>query len=178
MDRLRSALVACVIGIAAGCHGPDAVLLTVSADAPVEQYQIFLHDDDAGMIVYSSGFIPVSSPGQPLDLTHDKLKLALKLSRGGHFTLLLVGVIGEVVNGKPASSASVLFWAGKINVDGANNVSARLLTVPPGDDADGDYFPDAAAFMAHVPEAASLYANHGDVLDCNDKDTMPVTTDG
>jgi hypothetical protein len=178
MDRLRAALVACVIAIGAGCHGPDAVLLTVTADAPVEQYQLFLHDDDAQMLVYSSGFIPVSSPGHELDLTHDKLKLALKLSRGGHFTLLLVGVIGELDNGKPAPSATVLFWATKLHVDGADNVTARLLTVPPGDDADGDYFPDAGPFMAHVPEAAALYANHGDVLDCNDKDTMPVATDG
>jgi hypothetical protein len=171
-------LVACVIGIAAGCHGPDAVLLTVTADAPVEQYQIFLHDDDAQMVVYSSGFISVSSPGQQLDLTHDKLKLALKLSRGGHFTLLLVGVIGEVVNGKPASSATTLFWAGKIHVDGANSVDARLLTVTPGDDADGDYFPDGAPFLEHNPEAAGLYAGKMDVLDCNDKDMMPVASDG
>ena len=28
----------------------DAVLLTVTADAPVEQYQLFLHDDDAAMV--------------------------------------------------------------------------------------------------------------------------------
>ncbi|HWE29538.1 MAG TPA: hypothetical protein VHB97_16120, partial [Polyangia bacterium] len=174
MDRLRVALVACIVSIAAGCHGPDAVLLTVTADAPVEQYQLFLHDDDAAMIVYSSGFIPVSSPGQQLDLTKDKLKLALKLSRGGHFTLLLVGVIGEIDDGKPAASATVLFWADKLHVDGANNVNARLLTVPPGDDADGDYFPDAGPFMQHVPEAAALYASHADVLDCNDKNTMPV----
>ncbi|MGZ3426148.1 MAG: putative metal-binding motif-containing protein, partial [Polyangia bacterium] len=167
-----------MIGISAGCHGPDAVLLTVTADAPVEQYQIFLHDDDAQSVVYSSGFISVSSPGQQLDLTHDQLKLALKLSRGGHFTLLLVGVIGEVVNGKPASSAKVLFWAGKIHVDGANSVNARLLTVPPGDDADGDYFPDAGPFMEHVAEAATLYAGKTDVLDCNDKDMMPVASDG
>ena len=51
-----------LIGLVAGCHGADAVLLTVTADAPVEQYQIFLHDDDAQMVVYSSGFNPVSSP--------------------------------------------------------------------------------------------------------------------
>ena len=170
-------MVACLLGIA-GCHGPDAVLLTVTADAPVEQYQLFLHDDDAAQVVYSSGFIQVSAPGQMLDLTKDKLKLALKLSRGGHFTLLLVGVIGEVDDGKPAASATVLFWAGKLHVDGATDVNARLLTVPPGDDADGDYLPDATDFPAHVPEAATLYANHADVLDCNDKNTMPTAADG
>ena len=57
------------------------MLLTVTADAPVEQYQLFLHDDDAQALVYSSGFIPVSAPGQQLDLTHDKLKLALNPER-------------------------------------------------------------------------------------------------
>ncbi|HXU67734.1 MAG TPA: putative metal-binding motif-containing protein [Polyangia bacterium] len=154
------------------------MLLTVTADAPVEQYQLFLHDDDAAQIVYSSGFIPVSAPGQQLDLTMEPLKLALKLSRGGHFTLLLVGVIGEVDDGKPAASATSLFWAGKLHVDGPLDVNARLLTVPPGDDADGDYFPDATDFPAHVPEAATLYANHADVLDCNDKDNMPTAADG
>ena len=155
------------------------MLLTVTADAPVEQYQLFLHDDDAAMIVYSSGFIPVSPPGgQQLDLTRDKLKLALKLSRGGHFTLLLVGVIGEVDNGKPAASATVLFWAGKLKVAGADSVNARLLTVPAGDDADGDYFPDAGPFMDHVAEAATLYAGHTDVLDCDDKVDNPPAGDG
>ena len=130
------------------------MLLTVTADAKVEQYQLFVHDDDTASVVYASGFTSVSTPGQPpLDLTADKLKLALKLSRGGHFTLLLVGVIGEIDNGKPTAAATVLFWAGKVHVDGATPVTARLLTVPPGDDTDGDYFPDAADF---VPASASI----------------------
>src|SRR6185312_13089317 len=77
-----------------------------------------------------------------------------------------------------ASSARSMFWAGKLHVDGPLDVNARLLTVPPGDDADGDYFPDATDFPAHVPEAATLYANHADVLDCNDKDNMPTAADG
>ncbi|MDB4965477.1 MAG: hypothetical protein JWN44_1166 [Myxococcales bacterium] len=179
MDRLRLAWVACVIGIASGCHTQDAVLLSATADAPVEQYQLFVFDDDTQTPVYSSGFSAVSTPGlAPLDLTRDQLKLALKLSRGGHFTLLLVGVIGEVQNGKPSAAASVLFWGGKVHVDGSTDVKARLLTVPPGDDADGDYWPDRTAFMQHVPEAAALYANTPNVLDCNDDKNMPVAPDG
>src|SRR5882672_8876275 len=170
MDRLRLAWVACVLGIASGCHTQDAVLLSATADAPVEQYQLWVFDDDTESLAYSSGFSAVSTPGlPPLDLTKDKLKLAIKLSRGGHFTLLLVGVMGEVKNGKPAPSATVLFWGGKVHVDGSTEVKARLLTVPPGDDADGDYWPDGSAFMQHVPEAASLYAGKMDVLDCDDK---------
>ena len=154
-------------------------MLTVTADAPVEQYQIFVHDDDTSAIVYSSGFGAVSTPGQPpLDLTRNKLKLALKLSRGGHFTLLLVGVMGEIANGKPAPTATVLFWGGKVYVDGANDVAAHLLTVPAGDDADGDYWPDGAAFLQHVPAAAALYAGKSNVLDCNDKLDNPLASDG
>jgi hypothetical protein len=179
MDRLRWALVAWVIGVASGCHSQDAVLLTVTADAKVEQYQLFVHDDDTASVVYASGFTSVSTPGQPpLDLTADKQKLALKLSRGGHFTLLLVGVIGEIDNGKPTAAATVLFWAGKVHVDGATPVTARLLTVPPGDDTDGDYFPDAGDFVQHVPEAATLYAGKASVLDCNDKVDNPPAADG
>ncbi len=154
------------------------MLLTVTADAPVEQYEIQLHDDDAQMLAYSSVFIPVSTPGKPLDLTKNELKLALKLSRGGHFTLMLVGAIGEVDNGKLAASATQLFWAGKLQVDGPVNVKARLLTVPPGDDSDGDFFPDAQPFMQHVPAAAQLYAGKTNVLDCDDKINNPPAADG
>jgi hypothetical protein len=176
MDHRRAALVACAMIFVAGCHGPNAVLLTVTADAKVEQYQLFVHDDDAGQVVYSSGFASPGSP--PLDLTVDKLKLALKLSRGGHFTLLLVGVIGDLENGKPSSGATVLFWAGKVHVDGPKSLDAHMLTVPAGDDADGDYWPDASAFMQHVPAAAQLYAGKGSVLDCDDKVDNPPSAGG
>src|SRR5258707_15841747 len=114
MDRLGLAWVACVIGMASGCHTKEAVFLSATADAAVEQYQLWVFDDDTESLAYSSGFSAVSTPGlPPLDLTKDKLKLALKLSRGGHFTLLLVGVIGEVKNGKPAPAATLLFRGGK-----------------------------------------------------------------
>ena len=56
MDHRRAAWVACAMIFVAGCHGPNAVLLTVTADAKVEQYQLFVHDDDAGQVVYASGF--------------------------------------------------------------------------------------------------------------------------
>src|SRR5215475_14076657 len=116
MDCLRSALVACAIATSAGCHTQDAILLTATADAPVEKYQLWVFDNDTQTQAYStSGFSPVSTPGQPpLDLTQDKLKLALKLSRGGHFTLLLVGVVGDLQEGKPTPSTRVLFWGGKV----------------------------------------------------------------
>ncbi len=147
MDRLRLAWGACCLLVAAGCSSQNAVLLTVNGDNTPDLYQLFVHDDDNSAIVYSSGFTSLQTPGQPtLDLTKDQLKLALKLSRGGHFTLLIVGVIGQLVDGKPGPTAKMMFWGAKVNVNGTTNVSAKLLTVPAGDDADGDYWPDVVAF--------------------------------
>jgi hypothetical protein len=178
MDRLRWAWVACVIGLASGCHSQDAVLLSVSADGPVEQYQLFVHDDDTGSLAYASGFAAVSSPGEPpLDLTQSKLKLALKLSRGGHFKLLLVGVNGALDgDGRPGANATVLFWADKVKVDGAQQLDAHLVTLQAGEDSDGDYWPDAQAFLAR-PEG-DHYRDKGFLLDCDDKVDNPTAGDG
>src|SRR6266542_1748346 len=179
MDRLRWAWVACVIGLGSGCHSQDAVLLSVSADGPVEQYQLFVHDDDTGSLAYASGFAAVSSPGEPpLDLTQSKLKLALKLSRGGHFKLLLVGVNGALdADGRPGANATVLFWADKVKVDGAEHLDAQLVTLQAGEDSDGDYWPDAQAFLAR-PEGDQRYRDKGFLLDCDDKLDNPAGGDG
>jgi hypothetical protein len=173
---------ACFVGLliaAAGCSSPPSVVLTVSADQKVDQYDLFVRDDARGDVFFNTGWTPVSPPGSPpRDLTTQKLKIALKLSRGGKFTLLLVGVEGGIVDGKPAPGATQLFWAGRADVNGAVELTAPLLTVPPGDDQDGDYWPDAQPFMMHVPAASQLYAQHTDVLDCDDKTdnpTSPVT---
>src|SRR5262249_36934895 len=88
------------------------------------------------------------------------------------------GVIGDVVDGKPAPTATQLFWAGRLDVDGATDVSAKLLTVQPGDDADRDLWPDANMFVAHSAEAAKLYGNHPDLLDCWDDPNAPAPLDG
>jgi hypothetical protein len=178
MDFLRWAWVACVLALGTGCHTQDAVLLTVGADSAIEQYQLFVHDDETESNVYASGFVAVSRPGDlPIDLTHDKLKLALKLSRGGRFTLLLVGVIGQVQDGRPAANATRSFWATRLAIDGATNISAELITVPTGADVDGDYWPDAQAFLAQ-PAAQKLYAGKTELLDCDDAIDYPLAADG
>ncbi|HZS40215.1 MAG TPA: putative metal-binding motif-containing protein [Polyangia bacterium] len=148
----------------------------MSADNKVDQYNLFVRDDATGEVFFSTGWTPVSPGGMaPHDPTTMKLKIALKLSRGGKFTLLLVGVQGELIAGKPAAGAAQLFWAARLNVDGTTGVDAQLLTVPAGDDMDGDYWPDAQAFLAHVPAATPLYAQHPDVLDCDDKIDNPMS---
>lgn len=177
MDRLRWAWVAWALGFLGGCTGQNAVLLTLTADAPVDQYQLSVRDDATATEAYASGFTRV--PGEPaLDLTRQPLKLALKLSRGGRFTLLAVGVAGPLQEGRPGSAAKTLFWAGRVEVAGTTRVTAHLLSVPPGDDRDGDYFPDREAFMRHVPAAAARYSKDTSLLDCEDRTDYPKSARG
>jgi hypothetical protein len=178
MDHRRWMRVAWLMFVA-GCSSQPSILVTITGDQPAQQYQVFLHDDDNSAIVYSSGWDSFATPGQPLiDISKESFKLALKLSRSGHFTLLVVGVIGQIVDNKPGPMATVMFYGSKLNINGATYVSAQLLTVPPGDDLDGDYWPDATAFRAHVPAAARLYAGKDTALDCDDKDDYPLTPTG
>jgi hypothetical protein len=181
MDRPGLVLVASLVSVfGASCTSPPAVLLTVGADAPVEQYDLYVRDDATSMVVFHSGFNAVQVPGEaPRDLTRSSLKIALKMGKGGNYTLLMVGVIGEVLNGKPADGSTQLFWAGRVTVDGATEVSAKLLTVAAGDDADGDLWPDPNKFFASNAEAQGTYGGHLDLLDCNDDPaSMPVDKDG
>ncbi len=177
MDRPRLLLVASLLF--ASCGGPNAVLLTVSADAPVEQYDLYVRDDATSQIVFHSGFNAVQLPSEKMrDLTKESLKVSIKVG-SGHYTLLLVGVIGDVVNGGPAVGATQLFWAGRVHVDGTIKVSAQLITVPAGEDADGDLWPDATSFRANNAEAAKLYQDHPDLLDCfDDPNQMPLDGNG
>jgi hypothetical protein len=177
MDRLRLLLVASLA--TAGCSSPNAVLLTVSADAKVEQYDLYVHDSTNKEVLHT-GFNPVQLPGEaPRDLTKQGLKIALKMDKGGRYTLLMVGVIGDVENGKPAQGSTQLFWAGRLDINGIADVSARLLTVMDGDDLDRDLWPDATNFLAHNSMAPAQYGGHLDLLDCDDDPTsMPVDKDG
>ncbi len=177
------AAVALAGALAAGCAQAPSMLISITADGPAEQYDLYIRDDASQTIIFHSGFNPVLAPGESgvdgtRDLTKDALKIAVKLSKGGNFTLLLVGVIGETDGGKPAPTATQFFWAGHVHVEGATHVDARLLTVPAGDDHDQDLWPDVSAFPMHVPEAATLYAKDLDLLDCDDKMDNPVASTG
>jgi len=180
MDRLTRLFVACACVTAAACQNPDAILLTVGADAAVEQYDLYVRDERTKEIIFHSTFNPVAKPGEaPRDLRTDKLKLAIKLSRPGDFKLLLVGVIGAVENGgKPAIGSTQLFWAGRVKVQGTTNVDARLLTVPDGNDTDRDLWPDRDTWLASNAEAANLYRGQESLLDCNDKMANPLNSEG
>jgi Putative metal-binding motif len=175
MDRLHSLIVACLLA-AAGCDSQNAIVLNVSGDAPAEQYDLYVHDDDTGQIVFHSGFSSFSPPGSVHDITKEKVKLALKLSRGGRFTLLLVGVIGDIQGGKPAPTATQMFWAGRFSGGGTQVVDAPLITVQPGDDADRDLWPDVTDFRNHSPVAQQVYGGHPELLDCDDKTDNPMVS--
>ncbi len=175
MDRLRPFFVACLLALPA-CGGPNAIVLNVTGDAPATQYDLYVHDDDAGQIIFHSGFTPFAPPGAPpVDLTMKSAKIALKLSGTGKFTVLLVGVVGDVVGSQPAPGATQMFWATRLEVNGTTTFDARLLTVQPGDDQDGDLWPDVNTFLSNTPAAAPIYGSHLELLDCDDKMDFPVS---
>ncbi len=161
----------------AGCHTSDSILLTVTGDNPIQMFRVELEDNTHQHPTWDSDWNPVGKK----DITHEGFKIALTVARSGSYTLLVVGA-GSTDGSDPvtdtkqvAPTAMQLFWAGRVSVDGATDVSARLLTVPSGDDTDGDFWPDATDFPAHVPEAANTYRNHPDLLDCDDKTEVTVT---
>ncbi|MEO6951727.1 MAG: putative metal-binding motif-containing protein [Polyangia bacterium] len=178
-----AALAVLFVGTQPACNKSPSLLLKITADADVEKADLYVRDDASQQIIFHSGFVPTLAPGEKSktgarDLTSETLKIAVKLSSGGKYTILIVGVIGDIAGGKPAPTATQLFWGGRYEVHGPTTINARLLTVPAGDDADGDLWPDASDFRAHVPEAAQLYANSADLLDCDDKVNNPVTAAG
>ena len=138
-----SALVACIIGMRrvpwAGRRAPHGHRRRAG-----RAVQLFLHDDDAAQVVYSSGFIPVSAPGQHARPDQGARSSSRSSCRaGGTSRCFSSASSARSTTASRRRRRTVLFWAGKLHVDGPTNVNARLLTVPPGDDADGDYWPDA-----------------------------------
>ena len=166
----------------AACNSQTpSLLIKITGDAPAELLDVYLRDDASGAIFFHSGFNavvgPVGGRQGPIDLTQVPLKIAVRLSSGGALTVLLVGAIGPLVDGKP-SEAGQLFWAGHVEVRGVTELDARLLSVPSGDDQDRDLWPDAGDFRAHVPEAEARYATQPELLDCDDKLDNPTTASG
>ncbi len=163
-----------------GCRKDPAILLRITADAPVDQFDVYVRNDATGAI-YHPGFNSVLAPSEKTDnpsgirdLTTEELKVSIKLDESGKYTLLIVGVTGTIEGGKFAAGATQFFWAGRLDVSGATEISAKLLTVPTGDDQDNDFWPDAAAFRAHVPAAQAMYGEHPDLLDCYDVQVVPA----
>jgi hypothetical protein len=177
MDRLSLLLVALA---ASSCTTPNAVLITVKADAKVEQYDLYVREDSTSQIVFHSGFNPVQTPSEkPRDLTNDGLKIALKIAKPGSYTFQMIGVTSDPENGKPAANTEWQFWADRVRVDGTVEISARLLTVSIGDDADGDLWPETNAFIMHNPGASAIYGKHHELLDCDDDpNSMPLDNMG
>src|SRR5262245_3117483 len=113
--RLWLGLAGC-LAIVSGCTQQDAVLITVKGDQKAELYDLYVRDDVLQDVFFHSGFQRVEKGGQPLDITQEPLKIALKLTRGGKFSFLIVGVIGDLEGAKPALTAQQLFWANRVEV--------------------------------------------------------------
>jgi len=81
--RLKAGLVGCLAVLSlSSCTQQDAVLITVRADQPAQQYDLYVRDDTLQDVFFHSGFQKVEKAGQPLDITAEPLKIALKLTRG------------------------------------------------------------------------------------------------
>ncbi|MSP61884.1 MAG: hypothetical protein EXR72_16440 [Myxococcales bacterium] len=142
----------------------DSLLVNLTADDKVEKYDLYVRDEASRKIVLHTGWAP---------MTKDLFKIGLKLPMKGKLTLVIIGVIGEVEDVRPAIGSKQFFYATTLDVKGPIVLDARLLHVPNeagmNDDADRDLFPDALNWPMHVPAAASIPPN---LLDC--ADGMPV----
>jgi hypothetical protein len=182
--RTARALAAGIVcaALAAGCHQAPALLLSVTADAPAQLVDLYLQEEQSHKVIFHSGFnaavgLDPSGVLTPIDLTATPLKIAVSLSATGRYKILVVGAIGALDGGKPSPDGQ-LFWAGHVDVGGARQVEAHLLTVPSGDDADRDLWPDSATFLADVPQAQLRYASMPELLDCDDKTDDPPGANG
>lgn len=153
----------------------DSLMLSVTADAPVAQYDLYLWDAKTYERLLHTGWTIVP---EGKDVTRAALKIGLKLpslpgGEKGDYGILIVGSSGEVTGDVPADGVGQLFWADRVQVKGNTSLSARLLSVPAGDDADRDLWPDASEWLRHSSEAAAGYGGKAVLLDCNDKTDLP-----
>jgi hypothetical protein len=150
--RPAACLAALVLVVAAGgCAEPNALLLTVSADRRVDNFDLFVRDQLAGQkidehLAVQLGSQDISQPGQ-------ELKIAERFSRPGTYLVHLVG-----------RDATGLMVATRIfEVDGAVASYLKLVGLTSASDADGDGYPNAEA-CARL-SAASLDCA---LADCDD----------
>ena len=166
--RRSAFLLALLLHGLAGCRAsaPQA-LISLSAPARVEHYDLYVRDDTSRALLLHTGWSDATLAGTR-DLSTAPFKIGLRLTAAGHYTAVVVGAIGPLAGTRPdvAKGARQFFWAATFEVKGERTIAARLVEVPPGDDDDGDIFPDGAVWPAHTPEAATFPLA---LLDCADK---------
>jgi hypothetical protein len=171
--RFLGAVGLLAVGTVAGCtkSAPHA-LISVTAAAPVEQFDLYVVDPATRAKLKHTGWTDVTKNGT-LDISKQPFKIGLQLPDGGSFIVLIEGAIGKVngiVPDRTDPKARQFFWIATVTSTD-NPISAQLLEVAFPDDADADIFPDATTWPTAQPAAASWDPK---LLDCQDKKGGPV----
>ena len=176
---VRLALLGLCLSIAAtSCSSPDGLVLSISAPQglKVKSYVVKVQDRSTRKIVFLSGLQRVADGRL---LSESPLRVAMPFSQHGKFLVVVLAANVDNVEALPQRGVSepLLFFARIVDVAALQEIPAQLLAVPPALDVDGDHFPNAARFLAEVPEAAALYKDQPEVLDCVDGDPPPGDLD-
>jgi len=153
-------------------------MLSISAPDGVrlQSYVIKIQDRSTRKVVFLSGIQTVSDKRL---LAGEPIKAALPFSQRGRFLVQVLAANVPNVESLPqkGNPEPQYFFARIVEVGAYQEVQAKLLPVPSAFDVDGDHFPDAITWTAQNPEAAELYRDQPEVLDCVDDDPPPGDLD-
>src|SRR5207249_1741252 len=113
MPSYRLALFAVLL--LGGCNsGPPSALITLTADAPVDRFDLYARDDATGKIAVHTGWSDATRGGTR-DLSNGSLSVGVKLPAAGNYSLVIAGVKGPLddtpLGPRPASSSTQFFFA-------------------------------------------------------------------
>jgi hypothetical protein len=154
-----------LLGLAGGCEEPHALLVTLSAEARVDTFDLYVRDRQTDEVVFSLVGEPVDvgDPTRDISEPGSALKLALRFQRSGSY---LVHVVGRS-NG-PLQASTHLYY-----ISGTQQRDIRLVVIG-SRDLDGDGF-----LTREDCEALDTSALNCAVFDCDDRDNAihPLATD-
>jgi hypothetical protein len=137
----------------AGCGEPNVLLVTVAAERPVQSLDFLVRDQAAGAVIDQHVNVPLGD--QDISQAGQGLKIAERFSKPGTY---LIHVVGRDAQGLQVATRAYA-------VEGAVEVSLKLVGLTAATDADGDGFPsaDGCAQLA-APGLDCAFA------DCDDHD--------
>ncbi|HEY3353761.1 MAG TPA: putative metal-binding motif-containing protein [Polyangia bacterium] len=145
-----AALALAVLG--GGCSEPNALLITITAERPVQTLDFLVRDQAAGVTIDEHLDVPLG--GQ--DISKQGLKIAERFSKPGTY---LIHVVGKGGAGLQVATRAYA-------VEGAVEVTLKLVALDATNDADGDGFPSPAGCAALAsPSLDCAFA------DCDDHDS-------
>jgi hypothetical protein len=154
-------LLAALAAPLAGCgDDPDALVLDVTADEDATRLRVEVKGPLKQPPVPYEFDVDPAGTGRDISDPEQAYQLALRFGAGGHYGVHIVDISG----GAPSQS-----WAGEFDVSGVVHGDAHLTKFGPGDDSDGDGWPEVC------PGGATECL----MRDCNDGDagTNPFAVD-